>query len=143
MSGQITLDGGCLCGALRYRIDGEPRVVSHCHCGLCRRVSGAPFVTWLTVRKDRVTVTGEPVWYASSEWARRGFCSACGTHVLAGSQHYERHWDITAGSLDQPDLITPERHVFAGNKVAWIDIADTLPVHDRDAMSPATGQGRR
>ena len=63
MSDQITLEGGCLCGALRYRIDGSPRVVSHCHCGLCRRVSGAPFVTWLTVRKDRVTITGDPVWY--------------------------------------------------------------------------------
>jgi hypothetical protein len=130
-----TLEGGCLCGALRYRIEGAPRVVSHCHCNLCRRVSGAAFVTWLTVRKDLVAISGEPAWYASSTWGRRGFCRVCGTHVLAGSQHYERYWDITAGSLDEPDLVNPVRHVFAGDKVKWFDIADALPAHVEDARS--------
>lgn len=136
MTDQPTLEGGCLCGAVRYRIDGAPRVVSHCHCSLCRRVSGAGFVTWLTVRKDRVTLTGTPAWHASSAWARRGFCATCGGAVLAGSDHYERHWDITAGSLDDPDAIRPDRHVFAADRVTWIEIADALPAHGADAASP-------
>ena len=133
------LEGGCLCGAIRYSIEGVPRVVSHCHCGLCRRVSGAPFFTWLTVKKDRVTITGDPIWYASSDWGARGFCPTCGTHVLARSSHYQRYWDITAGSLNAPDCISPERHVFIADKVAWIDITDALPAHVGDATSPLQG----
>jgi hypothetical protein len=131
-----THEGGCLCGAIRFRIDGEPRVVSHCHCSLCRRVSGAPFVTWLTVRKDKMAITGDLLWYGSSDWGSRGFCPACGTHLVGRSEHYERYWDITAGSLDTPECIRPERHVFAGDKVAWLDITDTLPAHVGDATTP-------
>ncbi len=140
MPDEATLEGGCLCGSIRYLINREPRVVSHCHCSLCRRVSGAGFLTWLTAKKETVTVTGNPVWYPSSAWAERGFCAACGTHVLARSDHYRRYWDITAGSLDEPQRISPERHVFAGDKVTWIDITDTLPAHVGDATSPLCRQ---
>ena len=142
MTETSALLGGCLCGAVRYRIEGDPRVVSHCHCSLCRRVSGAPFVTWLTVRKDRMTVTGDLVWYASSDWGARGFCPTCGTHVLGRSDHYERHWDVTAGSLDTPDRVSPQRHVFAGDKVVWIDVSDALPAHVGDATSPVLERER-
>ena len=130
-------EGGCLCGAIRYRFEGPPRVVSHCHCGMCRSVSGAGFLTWLTVRKDRTAIDGELGWYTSSDWGRRGFCQTCGTHVAAGSDHYPRHWDIPAGTLDAPGAVTPERHVFADDKVDWIDISDDLPVHGGDATTPA------
>ena len=142
MTDQPTLEGGCLCGAIRYRIDGAPRVVSHCHCSLCRRISGAAYVTWLTVKKDRMAINGDLVWYPSSEWGARGFCPACGTHVVGRSDHYERYWDVTAGSLDATDGISPERHVFVGNKVAWIVISDTLPAHAGDAASPIVGESQ-
>lgn len=129
-------DGGCLCGAVRYRISGDPRVVSHCHCSLCRRVSGAPYVTWLTVKKDRLEFTGDLNWFESSQWGSRGFCPACGTHVLARSEHYDRYWDITAGSLDTPDRIAPDRHVFATSKVRWVQLNDSLPAHTGDGTTP-------
>ncbi|MEM7255568.1 MAG: GFA family protein [Pseudomonadota bacterium] len=129
-------EGGCLCGVVRYRFEDDPRVVSHCHCTVCRRVSGAPYVTWLTVRRDRIEVEGDIEWFTSSEWGARGFCPRCGTHIVGRSEHYERYWDITAGSLDAPDRISPDRHVFAENKVAWIAINDGLPVHAGEATSP-------
>lgn len=128
MSG-YELAGGCLCGRIRYRISQPPRIVSHCHCGLCRRASGAPFVTWVTVRRDHFILSGEPVWYASSAWGRRGFCPECGTHVLSGSTDYPRYYDVTAGSLDDPNQVSPDRHVFADYKVDWISLADDLPRH--------------
>ncbi len=136
MDNSDVLEGGCLCGAIRYRLTGSPRIVSHCHCSLCRRVSGAPFVTWLTARRDRVTVSGEPVWYSSSERGQRGFCRVCGTHVISVSAEYDRYYDITAGSLDRPEAIRPDRHVFAHYKVTWVELADQLPRHGEDGRSP-------
>lgn len=130
------LQGGCLCGQVRYRITQPPRIVSHCHCGLCRRVSGAAFVTWVTVRRDSFALTGELTWYESSEWGRRGFCAACGTHVVSGSTEYLRYYDVTAGSLDDPNLIAPERHVFANYKLDWVELADDLPRHGESGHVP-------
>lgn len=130
------LCGGCLCGGIRYRIEGQPRVVSDCHCSLCRRVSGAACVTWLTVVRDRVMLQGAPVWFASSETGARGFCPTCGTHVLARSAHYERYFDVPAGTLDEPNRVRPTRHVFAADRVGWHELDWSLPAHAADARSP-------
>lgn len=135
------LRGGCFCGAIRYRIEGAPRVVSDCHCSMCRRVSGAAFVTWLTVLRERVTLRGEPVWFASSETGSRGFCETCGTHVVARSAHYERYFDIPAGTLDEPDRVHPSRHVFAADRVGWHELDRSLPAHAGDARSPLVEPG--
>lgn len=135
MSG-YELKGGCLCGRFRYRVTQPPRIVSHCHCSLCRRVSGAAFVTWATVRRDSFESTGELTWYESSERGRRGFCPTCGTHVVSGSTEYLRYYDVTAGSLDDPNLITPDRHVFADYKLGWVTLADELPRHGESGHVP-------
>lgn len=50
--GALWLEGGCLCGAVRYRVTGKPYHVTHCHCSMCRRASGAPLVTWFSVKSD-------------------------------------------------------------------------------------------
>ncbi|QIE55012.1 GFA family protein [Pikeienuella piscinae] len=135
MTEETRLEGGCLCGALRYRIDGAPRIVSTCHCGMCRRASGAPFVIWMTVLKDRVTFEGAPRWRESSESGARGFCAACGTHVAARSDHYERYYDIPAGTLDEPAAAPPQRHVFAAFRLPWVALDDGLPAYEEDARS--------
>ncbi|MEX2520094.1 MAG: GFA family protein [Paracoccaceae bacterium] len=141
MTDQPILEGGCLCGALRYRIHGAPRVVSNCHCGMCRRVSGAPFVTWATVRRNTVELTGTPSWLRSSDSGARGFCPGCGGHVVARSDHYERYFDIPAGTLDDPAAAPPERHVFANYKLGWLRLGDDLPAHGEDARSPLLAPG--
>ena len=74
MSGD-KLTGGCLCGALRYEIDGTGESASHCHCGMCRKASGAAFVTWISVAHERFRYTqGAPASYRSSDIASRSFC---------------------------------------------------------------------
>ena len=79
----MVLTGGCLCGAVRYRIDGELTAegAGFCHCGLCRRASGAPVVAWGTWRAADFRFTdGRPAEYLSSPKGVRRFCPACGIH---------------------------------------------------------------
>jgi hypothetical protein len=68
------LNGGCLCGAVRYRVHGQPFHVTHCHCVSCRKASGAAFLTWFTVRLIELEWLSEkPVYYHSSTAVQRGF----------------------------------------------------------------------
>ena len=143
MTGEETLGGGCLCGAIAYRIVGPPRLVSHCHCSLCRRASGAPFVTWLTVREERFAILrGELTRFRSSDHGWRGFCAACGTQIASGSSHYPRYVEVTAGSLAEPARVRPERHVFWPDHLGWVTAEDGLPRHAADARSPRIDEAR-
>jgi hypothetical protein len=124
-------EGGCACGAVRYRITAETRDVTHCHCTICRRTSGAPFVTWLTVPASAFTIlAGRPAERRSSPQAVRTFCATCGTALTFREAERPRSIDVTAGSLDAPDLIAPRDHTFVRSKLPWIPIADGLPQHE-------------
>lgn len=138
------MTGGCLCGAMRYRIDGPPRLVSNCHCSLCRRAHGAPFVTWLTVRADRFHMEkGDLHRYASSDHGWRAFCSTCGAQVISGSAHYARYVEVTAGSLDNPGAVSPERQVFWPDRLSWVTSANGLPCHVEGANSERISEPER
>lgn len=137
MTAAVTLTGGCLCGQVRYRIEGAPRLVSHCHCSKCRRAGGAAFVTWLTVRLECFSVTqGEPHRRASSDHGWRAFCPACGSQLTSGSSRYAKYVEVTAGSLDEPGSVVPERHVYWPDRLPWIRADDGLPRHAEGANSP-------
>jgi hypothetical protein len=132
-----TLSGGCLCGSVRYRMEGAPRMVSNCHCSLCRRASGAPFVTWLTVRRESFhQVHGTLEHYASSDHGWRAHCSKCGTQVTSGSSRYDGYVEVTAATLDHPALAVPERHTFWPDRLPWVRCEDGLPRHVGNAKSP-------
>ena len=120
-------EGGCLCGAVRYRAAGEPLYVAYCHCSLCRRASGAPVVAWAGFPDSAFAfIAGEAAFYDSSPQAARRFCSRCGT-ALTFRLHAESNVDITLASLDDPETLRPAHHVFAGNKLDWVRIGDDLP----------------
>ena len=122
------LTGGCLCGAVRYRITAEPLVVTHCHCTFCRRAAGAPFITWVTIASDGFAWTqGEPAEYASSAEARRGFCGTCGTTLGYRGIGHAEEIDIAAASLDDPERVTPQDHIWAGSMLSWLKFDDGLP----------------
>ena len=79
---KLPLAGGCLCGAIRYRISAEPRSADYCHCRMCRRAAGAPVVARLAVANQSFAwITGEPAVYRSSQSAERLFCPNCGTQL--------------------------------------------------------------
>jgi GNAT superfamily N-acetyltransferase len=124
------LQGGCFCGALRYRIAASPLEVSHCHCSICRRTSGAPFVTWATVRRDAFAFTsGDPAVLHSTPQATRTFCAACGT-ALTFQYAAEPSWiDFTVGSLDEPDSLPPDSHIWTSSQLSWLRVEDDLPRH--------------
>lgn len=125
-------EGGCFCGRVRYRIEGEPLGSAICHCESCRRTSGAQSIAWLTVPVKKFSfVSGEPADYRSSDAVSRTFCQSCGTSLTY--RHDEEHdsIDVTTASLDLPDEFPPTHHIWLEDKVAWESVNDGLPRFDR------------
>ncbi|MBP2298394.1 GFA family protein [Azospirillum picis] len=119
--------GGCLCGGVRYALDAEPEPISICHCGQCRRqhshvgaYTGLPRAALRILSQDTLT------WYVSSSHARRGFCGRCGAglfwEALDQAAGGEPRITVTAGSLDDPDGLRVDRHIFVDRKASYYDI---------------------
>lgn len=122
------LEGGCLCGAIRYRIAVTTDDVTHCHCSLCRRSTGAPFVTWLTVpAASFAIVRGRPVERRSTPHAVRSFCGTCGTALTFREDPRPHAIDVTAGSLDEPERVAPREHIHVRSRLQWTAVGDGLP----------------
>lgn len=130
------LEGGCLCGFVRYRVRGRPSHETLCHCSICRRASGAPVVAWFTVRRaDLVVVSGEPATFRSSDHGTRTFCPRCGTPLAFRSARLPDEVDVTTCSLDAPERVAPRDHTHAAARLGWLVPGDDLPRHpaERDA----------
>jgi hypothetical protein len=123
----LMLTGGCYCGAIRYEADGTPRDETNCHCSICRRTTGAPFVTWFSVRLTEFRiVNGIPAQFNSTENGTRSFCSRCGTQIAFKHADFPDLIDITASSLDNPDLVPPRDNTRTSSRLGWI-VQDGLP----------------
>jgi hypothetical protein len=119
--------GGCLCGRIRYRATGKPTNETHCHCEICRRASGAAFVSWATFRSAAFDFAkGKPARFNSSEIAFRQFCPNCGTQLTCQFYNSPQTIDVTLASLDDPGTITPVDHIWTKRQIAWIKLADRL-----------------
>jgi hypothetical protein len=121
------MNGGCLCGAIRYATDATPFHETVCHCTVCRRASGAPFVAWFSVHPRHLSVSGTPSWFRSSAAGERGFCPRCGTQLLFRSAALPEEIDITTASLDDPSLVPPRDQVRTSTRVAWTTTVPALP----------------
>lgn len=140
IEGGKTIEGGCLCGELRYRIDGPVAWICHCHCTMCRRAAGALAVTWATVRlADFKVVQGELASYRSSSFAERGSCPRCGGQISFRSDHEPDTIDVSLGSFDAPDAYPADRHTYIGTRVRWLHLDEHLPGFT--AGSPRAGSG--
>ena len=119
--------GGCLCGGVRFAVDGQLRPVIFCHCEQCKRFSGhfvgatACDATALTVENDKSLR-----WYRSSPDAERGFCSTCGGSLFWKPGH-GRYVSIMAGAFDDPNILTGGEHIFCEAISAYYRISDGLP----------------
>ena len=122
--------GGCLCGRIRYRASGKPSDETHCHCEICRRASGAAFVSWATFKTGDFAFTkGKPARFDSSDIAFRQFCPKCGTQLTFQFHKSPQTIDVTLASLDEPGAITPVDHIWTKRQIPWIKLADGLPRH--------------
>jgi hypothetical protein len=121
------LAGGCQCGAVRYRLIADPTGVNICHCRMCQKASGGPFMAFGGVRLSEFVVTsGAIATFASSDIAERGFCSKCGTPLTYRGVGSDRV-SVTLGSLDDPGAAEPRTQLGVESKVRWLDRSLSLP----------------
>ncbi len=131
MSVREIVEGGCLCGAVRYQVIPPLPPGGHCHCAMCRKSSGAVALTWVSVPRDRFRIVkGRPAVYRSSRHAERSFCSACGSPLTFYSSRSPEDIDITLGTLDNPEQHPPDRHVFAAARLGWLQLDADLPHYE-------------
>jgi hypothetical protein len=124
------LQGGCFCGRIRYEVAGTPFHETNCHCSICRRTTGAPFVAWFSVRPSEFRlVSGEPVRFRSSTKGSRSFCGHCGTQLTFQGDDWPDEVDVTTCSLDHPEQVPPHDHTRTSSKLRWIQLSDGLPQH--------------
>jgi hypothetical protein len=127
------LIGGCLCGAIRYKINLVFDAV-YCHCSMCRKSGGAPVVAWAIVKTENFhLIQGFTLDYASSEQGFRCFCPVCGSLLLY--RHQESNYlGVTIGTLDNPELVEPQVHLFADGQLKWLKLNDSLPRYKDNVM---------
>lgn len=135
--------GRCLCGNVRYEVDGPIDHMVHCHCAMCRKHHGSPFVTWAVAAADGYRLTAgadQVVRYESTPGTHRAFCRTCGS-VVPELTPDGRHVVVPAGNLDDA-LPEAQLHMFVGSQAPWHTIADGLPQHEawpaEYGMPPAT-----
>ncbi|MGV3551903.1 GFA family protein [Rhizobium sp.] len=119
--------GGCLCGAVKYRVDGPLTKITYCHCGQCRRQTGLYYASTNAAVSD-LTVVGEDnvTWYKSSEHGRRGFCRNCGSALFWKSEG-AGHISMQVGTLDAPTGLVDGHHIYVADKGDFYEINDGLP----------------
>jgi hypothetical protein len=131
--GEQSLEGGCACGAVRYRVEGTPIFANNCHCTLCQRQSGTGAAVNALFESEHVTLlSGELQSYnvqaGSGKPQEIMRCVACGTAVWSHYPRLERFGTaIKVGTLDNAGAITPDAVIFLSTKLPWVVIADDLP----------------
>ncbi|MFT3665042.1 GFA family protein [Piscinibacter sp.] len=129
----MTLQGGCLCGRVRYEVQPESDEGYYCHCRMCQLAFGNTRATFINVPQAAVRWLGEePKYHASSRFARRGFCPECGTPLTFAYVDSQR-MDLSVGSLDEPARIRPVSHFAIESRVANWHADDGLPGTRLDA----------
>jgi len=130
----MTVEGGCLCGAIRYVAHGAPTASMICHCNSCCRAAGAPVVAWLTFPTSQFAVVrGSPSAYHSTPSVTRTFCPTCGTSLTYIHAERPAEIDVTTSSLDNPEVFPPTYHSWLGDSVRWVRFGDGLPGYRRSS----------
>jgi len=122
--------GQCFCGAIRYEAMAPLKFVVHDHCSMCRRVSGAAFVTWAGVVESQFKLLqgGEKIQtFRSSAEAIRSFCRDCGTHLFFRSTRWPGEVHFTFATVTSKVERPPQAHIYFSDKVDWLDISDGVP----------------
>ena len=130
------MEGGCDCGGVRYRMETAPLFVHCCHCRWCQRETGASFALNALIESDRVTVLSvQPDLVVTPSASGRGQRVArCPTCRIAVWSHYAGFGPaisfIRVGTLDDPDRLPPDVHIFTASKQPWVTLAPGTPVFD-------------
>jgi hypothetical protein len=126
----MTLTGGCLCGGARFQTDQQPLMIRHCHCVMCRKMTGSAFMTGLMYRADAIQWSGQTNSYESSPGIVRVFCGNCGSSLAFRQTVVPEKDCLLLGAFDDPSQIQIGRkvdHIFAERELDWLRIDDGLP----------------
>ena len=129
----MELTGGCHCGAVRYRVSGDPAHVALCHCTDCRKSAGAPMVSWAAFASaDFAVEQGEVTAFKSSGDSVRSFCPRCGTGLFFVNETVLPGLvDIQSATLDDPDALPPQAHIQVAERIGWMAHQQDLPAFPR------------
>ncbi len=120
-------EGGCFCGAVRYKITGLPDWSSHCHCRSCQSAVGAAYTAWIRVKAENFEVTKGEISTFTLAGAERGFCSSCGTSLTyIAEEEWPGQVGLLAPTLDEPGIASPSAHVYLDHKLPWVKLDDEL-----------------
>ena len=128
------LTGGCMCGNVRYQLMSEPSDCGWCHCRTCQLSSGTPAQAFASVKRgDWVPTSGADRvrTVQSSSFGQRSFCGECGTPLYVTVDHQPETLDFSVVTLDEPEAVPPEFHIFWSSRIGWFDPGDDLPKYDR------------
>lgn len=113
-------EGGCLCGAVRFRAEGTPKWVLWCHCQSCRKHSGAPASVFVAFEDRAVTpLLGGIARFTSSPGVVRGFCARCGSTLTCSNVHWPGETHFHVGAFDEAAIFTPTGELFSEERLAW------------------------
>lgn len=153
MNDPFSAEGGCDCRRIRYRMESRPLVVHCCHCRWCQRESGSAFALNAMIESDRVMNLGEApaLIDTPSESGLGQKIARCPVCRVAVWSHYAGSGPFTCfvrvGTLDEPDLLPPDVHIFTASKQAWVTLAPDVPAfevyYEREALWPAESLRRR
>ena len=120
--------GGCLCGAIKFEVKLPSKWCAHCHCSMCRRAHGAPYVTWVGFAREQFRlVEGTPSRHRSSEAATRSFCGQCGSMLTFESTRWAGEVHVARAAIPGAIDHRPMAHVFFSDKADWVTVGDDLP----------------
>ncbi len=132
----MSLEGGCYCGSLRYKIEGDPMMKLQCHCRECQYISGGSVNMAMAVPDAGFSYTkGAPKGFTRSDLespVTREFCAECGTHILARAPGLPGAVVLKVGTLDDPSVFdAPQMAIFAIDKQSYHHIPDGVPGFER------------
>jgi hypothetical protein len=146
----VQREGGCACGAIRYRLTSDPLFTHCCHCLNCQRQTGSAFVINLLIESDRVELRAgdpQPVDVPRDDGSKQRIyrCRNCDVAVFS---EYGRPdvWFVRGGTLDEPDSVRPDVHIYTRSKVSWLTLPESVPAfdtyYDMRALWPAASLER-
>jgi hypothetical protein len=125
-------EGGCLCGAVRFKAKGEPINVRVCHCRNCQKAMGSPFFARALFSQDALTVEGDSARYASSAATDRIFCKTCGTRLFSWRTNGTAA-GVALAVFDDRNAFAPTAHIWVKEKIDWVKLDDGLPQYPERA----------
>jgi hypothetical protein len=129
----MAYEGGCLCGAVRWRATAEPANVRVCHCRNCQRWSGAPFFARAVFPTAAFERSGALTSWPTSPRIERRSCARCGTPMFADPNDPPARIAVSLATLDEPNAIVPQVHIWTCEKLDWVCLDDGRPRYERGA----------